>query len=68
MARQMHSTGKYASIMTSVANIETKMGQEHVNVPVPYQLGISSEFSMKASGQLYFQIDDAIFMTIVYIR
>ena len=53
MVRQMHSTGKYASIMTSVANIETKMGQEHVNVPVPYQVEISSEFSMKASGQLF---------------
>lgn len=36
MVKQMLSTGKSCCAMTSIPNIETKVGEEHFNVSVPY--------------------------------
>ena len=36
MVKQMLSTGKSSCAMTSIPTIETKVGEEHFNVSVPY--------------------------------
>ena len=47
MVKQMLSTGKSCCAMTSIPNIETKVGEEHFNVSVPYWVKISSELLVK---------------------
>ena len=43
MVKQMLSTGRSSCAMTSIPNIETKVGEEHFNVSLPYRVKISSE-------------------------
>ena len=47
MVKQMLSTGKSCCAMTSIPNIESKVGEEHFNVSVPYWVKISSELLVK---------------------